>query len=103
MSDDVEDPKAADTVEQVPVDGTLDLHMFQPRDTKDLLNDYLDECLERGITRARIVHGKGVGVQREIVHSVLRSRADVIEFGLGNESSGSWGATWVVLRSEEDA
>jgi DNA-nicking Smr family endonuclease len=103
MSDDLEASKAPDSAKNMSFDGTLDLHMFQPKDTKDLLNDYLDECLEHGITRARIVHGKGVGVQREIVHSVLRSRADVTEFGLGDEGAGSWGATWVVLRSEKDA
>ncbi len=84
-----------------PIDGSLDLHMFQPQDTRDLVNDYLDECLRQGILRVRIVHGKGIGVQREIVHSVLRSREDVVDFGLGAEGSGSWGATWVALRSRE--
>ena len=84
------------------IDGTLDLHMFLPRDTRDLVRDYLDECRARGILEIRIVHGKGQGVQREIVHSILRDRPDVLEFRLGDESRGSWGATLVWLRPESE-
>lgn len=83
--------------EPLDVDGTLDLHMFRPQETRDLVGDYLDECQRRGIRDVRIVHGKGVGVQREIVHSVLRDRDDVEHFRLGDEGSGSWGATLVRL------
>lgn len=84
--------------EELAIDGTLDLHMFRPRETRDLVHDYVEECRRRGILDLRIVHGKGVGVQREIVHSVLREREDVESFRLGDESSGSWGATLVRLK-----
>ena len=47
------------------------------------------------------MHGKGMGVQREIVHSVLRKRDDIESFRLGDESRGSWGATIVLLKQEE--
>lgn len=83
----------------VEVGDTLDLHMFRPADTRELVGDYLDDCIERGIFRVRIVHGKGIGVQRERVHALLRERDDVVAFGLCGESGGSWGASWVELRS----
>jgi len=73
--------------------------MFRPQDTKELVSDFLDDCVDRGVGRVRIVHGKGMGTQREIVHSALRKRDDVEDFGLADGSGGSWGATWVVLKS----
>lgn len=83
--------------EELTIDGTLDLHMFRPQETRELVADYVEECRRRGILELRIVHGKGVGVQREIVHSVLRHHDGVESFRLGDESSGSWGATLVRL------
>ncbi len=87
---------------EMPVDGVLDLHQFQPREIKDLVPDYLDACRERGILDVRIIHGKGIGVQREIVHKILERRADVMEFGHPGDG-GSWGATVVVLAPVEEA
>ena len=48
----------------VPIDGTLDLHTFHPSEVADLVPEYLDECLRRGIDHVRIIHGKGKGVLR---------------------------------------
>jgi DNA-nicking Smr family endonuclease len=84
---------------QLPIDGTLDLHLFAPRDVPDLVGDYLDECRSRGILHVRIVHGKGIGVLRETVHAVLVRRDDVISFRLDSETGSAWGATLVELRS----
>lgn len=81
---------------RLPVDGVLDLHTFHPSDVEDLVNDYLDACREVGIREVRIIHGKGKGVQRERVHSVLRQRDDVGGFRLAGDASG-WGATLVRL------
>lgn len=80
---------------ELPIDGVLDLHAFQPRDVKPLVNDYLDVCRERGIFEIRIIHGKGIGMLRDTVHAVLRGRVDVESFRKADEN---WGATVVTLR-----
>jgi len=81
----------------VPIDGTLDLHAFHPRDVKDLVPDYLAECRARGILDVRIVHGKGTGSLRETVHAVLRRMPEVSSFRLAGGDAGSWGATLASL------
>jgi len=81
---------------ELPIDGTLDLHMFAPNEVKDLVNDYLEACLERGILDIRIIHGKGIGVLRTIVQSVLERHPAVEHFG-HESAGGSWGATVVRL------
>jgi DNA-nicking Smr family endonuclease len=84
---------------ELPIDGVLDLHAFQPRDVKPLVNDYLDECKARGILDVRIIHGKGIGMLRDTVHAVLRTRSDVEDFRLADETRGGWGATLVRLKA----
>lgn len=83
---------------QLPIDGVLDLHTFQPREVKDLVLEYLAECQQRGILRVRIIHGKGIGNLRRTVHAVLEKHPEVASFNLANEHFGSWGATIVHLR-----
>jgi DNA-nicking Smr family endonuclease len=82
--------------EEMPIDGTLDLHMFQPREVKELVRDYIDACLARGILDLRLVHGKGIGTLRTIVHSVLEDHPAVVSYGHQSDA-GSWGATVVRL------
>jgi dsDNA-specific endonuclease/ATPase MutS2 len=94
--DDFSDPINAGPVE-IPIDGTLDLHTFSPRDVKDLVPAYLEECLERDITQVRIIHGKGTGVLRRIVHSILDGHPAVVNYRHEDGSGGSWGATVVTL------
>ncbi|MEZ4386279.1 MAG: Smr/MutS family protein [Candidatus Krumholzibacteriia bacterium] len=91
----MDDPWFPDPVE-LPIDGTLDLHTIAARDTRDLVPEYLDECRRRGILDVRIIHGKGIGVQREIVHRILERHPGVISFGHPSDQ-GSWGATVVRL------
>lgn len=79
------------------IDGVLDLHMFPPDQVKDLVRDYLQECLEAGILDVRIIHGKGIGVLRTIVSSILEKHPAVESFGHPNDR-GSWGATVVRLK-----
>ena len=81
-----------------PIDGTLDLHLFRPKEVVDLVPAYLDECRKRGILQVRTVHGKGTGQLRERVHAVLRRLPGVASFGLAPECLGGWGATVVKLR-----
>ena len=83
---------------ELPIDGTLDLHTFHPRDVKQLVPDYIEQCRQQGIYQVRIVHGKGTGALRKTVHAVLDKHPDVIEYRLGGAGGGEWGATIAVLR-----
>lgn len=82
---------------EYPIDGTLDLHQFSPKETREILGEYIAACLERGIRTLRIVHGKGKGVQREIVRSFLSSHPNVAGIRHEGGSGGGWGATVVDL------
>jgi dsDNA-specific endonuclease/ATPase MutS2 len=86
-----------ETVELV-IDGVLDLHPFSPKDLKDLIPDYIDECLKLGITELKIIHGKGIGNIRRSVHALLDRNPHVLRYILGDVQSGSWGATRVQLK-----
>lgn len=82
----------------IPVDGVLDLHTFRPDETAELVEDYLRICLEKKIGQVRIIHGKGKGVQRRIIHSLLRRLEFVTSFHTAEETAGGWGATIVTLK-----
>ena len=83
---------------EMPIDGVLDLHTFQPREVKDLLPEYFAECRRRGIRQVRIIHGKGTGALRETVHAILRRLPEVEHFALAPPEAGGWGATLIALR-----
>jgi len=85
---------------EMPIDGTLDLHTFHPRDVKTLLPDYFQACRDKGIYSVRVVHGKGTGALRRTVHSILDRLAEVESYRLGGMGEGSWGATLVVLKCD---
>jgi DNA-nicking Smr family endonuclease len=88
---------------KLPIDGTLDLHTFHPRDVKELLVDYLAACQEQKILQVRIIHGKGTGSMRRTVHAVLARLPQVASFRLGGEDAGSWGVTVCRLRPKNRA
>jgi dsDNA-specific endonuclease/ATPase MutS2 len=83
----------------LPITGELDLHTFDPRDLPGLLPAWLAECHAHGLQEVRIIHGKGTGTLRARVHAFLRRSPLVRSFHPGNEFTGSWGATIVILRS----
>ncbi|MES2697205.1 MAG: Smr/MutS family protein [Verrucomicrobiota bacterium] len=83
----------------IPISGELDLHTFRPQDLGELIPAYLAECTARGIHEVRIIHGKGTGTLRATVHTLLRRSPLVAAFRQGDETSGSWGATLVTLKS----
>ncbi len=84
----------------LPIDGTLDLHCFRPGEIKDLVPEYLEECRNRNILQVRIIHGKGTGTLRRMVHAILRRLEYVKNYQIAGEDAGSWGATLVDLQAE---
>lgn len=96
-----DEPFIPETLE-VPIDGTLDLHTFQPRELKTLLPDYFQACRDRDIHQVRVVHGKGTGALRRSVHALLDRLEEVESYRLGGTGEGGWGATLVVLRRATD-
>ena len=81
----------------IPIDGELDLHTFSPKEVTSVVDEYLRACLEENIYEARIIHGKGRGVLRQTVHSLLKKHPLVLDFNLDSGPS-SWGATVVHLK-----
>ncbi len=86
---------------ELPIDGVLDLHTFNPREVKDLVPEYLAECRKRGISQVRIIHGKGIGQLRRTVHAILAKHPEVVSFTLDHPQFGGWGATLVQLRKAQ--
>lgn len=80
---------------ELEITDSLDLHAFSPKDVKAVTEAYLEEARKKGFHLVRIIHGKGIGVQREIVRKVLSETDFVQSFKSGDEFSGGWGATIV--------
>jgi dsDNA-specific endonuclease/ATPase MutS2 len=87
-------PKVVD----IEITDSLDLHAFHPRDIKAVVTEYLKEARKKGFRIVRIIHGKGVGVQRETVRKVLAETEFVKSFKNAPEFSGSWGATIAIFK-----
>jgi DNA-nicking Smr family endonuclease len=83
---------------EVPIEDVLDLHPFRPADVRDVTLEYLTEARRRGLRQVRLIHGRGIGVQRERVQSLLRTLDWVEAFHDADHSGGGWGATVVLLR-----
>ncbi len=83
---------------EIPIDGILDLHTFNPREVKPLLHDYISACREKEIFSLRIIHGKGTGVLKKRVQGILESHPNVVSFSDAPIPAGGWGATLVELK-----
>lgn len=83
--------------QKLPVDGTLDLHHFRPKDLGSLIPEYIEACLEEEIYHIRIIHGKGTGNLRRSVHALLERNPHVESYSLAGDQSG-WGATVADLK-----
>jgi DNA-nicking Smr family endonuclease len=79
---------------ELPIEDSIDLHTFQPREVEIVVEEYLFQALQRGFREVRIIHGRGIGVQREIVQSILKKHPDVISF----QDAPDRGSTYVLLR-----
>jgi DNA-nicking Smr family endonuclease len=83
---------------ELPIDGTLDLHAFQPAELGSLLPEWIEACRARGLLEVRVVHGKGTGALRRSVEAILARHPGVASFRAAGEEGGGWGATLAVLR-----
>jgi dsDNA-specific endonuclease/ATPase MutS2 len=88
-----EDESPFPEIVDIEITDSLDLHSFQPRDIRAVVTEYLKEARKKGFRVVRIIHGKGIGVQRETVRKVLSESEFVKSFKNAPEFSGSWGAT----------
>lgn len=88
----------ADTVVELPLADVLDLHGFPPRDVAGIVARYLDDACAAGFAGVRIVHGRGLGVQRELVRALLARHPRVAGFRDAPAEHGGRGATVVDLR-----
>ena len=91
-------PISSDDPIRIPITDTFDLHTIPPRDVKEAVEAYLEEAHKLGLTALRIIHGRGIGVQREMVRAVLARTAFVASFSDAPAEAGGWGATIVTLR-----
>ncbi len=92
------DPEAADEPVRIPITDVFDLHTVQPKEVAAVVEAYLEEANRLGLKALRIIHGRGIGVQREIVRAVLVRTPFVLSYHDAPPEAGGWGATIVRLR-----
>ena len=83
---------------RIPITDVFDLHSVPARDVAAIVEEYLEEARRMGFRALRIIHGRGIGVQREMVRSILARTPFVESFGDAPMEAGGWGATVVTLR-----
>ncbi|MGZ8852711.1 MAG: Smr/MutS family protein [Thermoanaerobaculia bacterium] len=86
---------------EVPIEDVLDLHPFRPAEVRDVALEYLIAARAHGFRQVRLIHGRGIGVQRENVQALLRTLDWVESFVDADHTGGGWGATVVLLKRPE--
>ncbi|HEX9160067.1 MAG TPA: Smr/MutS family protein [Thermoanaerobaculia bacterium] len=86
---------------EVPIEDVLDLHPFRPAEVRDVALEYLTAARARGFRQVRLIHGRGIGVQRDNVQALLRKLDWVESFHDADPSGGGWGATVVLLKPQD--
>jgi dsDNA-specific endonuclease/ATPase MutS2 len=86
------EPEGGEPIE-IPIEDSLDLHPFRPEETASVVEEYLAEARARGFAEVRLIHGRGIGVQREIVRKTLARSPHVLSFEDAPPERGGWGAT----------
>ena len=84
---------------QLPIEDSLDLHAFAPKDVRPVVDEYLREAAGRGFREVRLIHGRGTGAQRASVQALLAGHPQVLRFYDAPPERGGWGATVVVLKA----
>src|SRR5438093_13637862 len=82
---------------EIAITDVIDLHTIPPRDVKPVVEEYLHQAYQAGFRSVRIIHGKVIGVQREIVRSVLTRTKYVLNWKDAPPDAGGLGATIVNL------
>jgi len=82
------------------IEDSIDLHAFSPKDIPSVVEEYIEQCARAGIYEVRIIHGRGKGIQRDIVRSILEKHPLVLSFKDAPPESGGWGSTVVTLKME---
>jgi dsDNA-specific endonuclease/ATPase MutS2 len=89
---------AEDEPIRIPITDVFDLHSVRPKEVEAVVEEYLEEARRMGFKALRIIHGRGIGVQRRIVRAVLARTPFVASYGDAPAEGGGWGATIVTLR-----
>jgi len=90
-------PSVDDQTVEIPITDTIDLHPFRPADVRDAAEEYLRAAHARGFRQVRLIHGRGIGVQREAIRGLLATLDFVEAYHDADGSGGGWGATVVLL------
>jgi len=82
----------------LPITDSIDLHHFQGKEIASVVEEYLGQCRQAGLFEVRLIHGKGVGVQRASIRALLSKHPAVLSFHDAPAEAGGWGATLVALK-----
>lgn len=99
----VDDESSLEDTIELPIEDWIDLHPFPPRDITSVVTEYLAAAHAKGFAEVRLIHGRGIGVQRERVRSVLSGSPLVVEFHDAPPERGGWGATIATLKRDTPA
>jgi hypothetical protein len=99
--DDGDEEPLPEEVVSLPIEDFIDLHPFAPREIPEVVESYLEEAVARGFTEVRLIHGRGIGVQRERVRSVLADHPLIERYADAPPDRGGWGATIAWLRGRQ--
>lgn len=83
---------------RIPIEDSIDLHAFAPKEVVSVVEEYLEEAAKQGLRKVRIIHGRGTGTQRRMIRHALSRHPRVEAFGDAPPETGGWGATFVLIR-----
>ncbi len=92
------DDSAFDEPIILPLEDSIDLHAFSPKDIPSVVEEYLEQCHQAGFHEVRLIHGRGKGIQRQVVRTLLEKYPRILSFKDAPPESGGWGATIVQLK-----